>query len=69
VVYANGEVDRNRRFLWMTVSRPEIQPGAEIVVPYKPERDRLSTQEVISISSMVITMSTTLLIAIDQLSN
>jgi protein involved in polysaccharide export with SLBB domain len=69
VVYANGEVDRNRRFLWMTVSRPEIQPGAEIVVPYRPEGDRLSTQEIISISSMVVSMTTTLLIAITQLRN
>lgn len=68
VVYANGDVDRSSRILWMTVSRPDIEPGAEIVVPFKPERDRLSTQEVISISSMVIGMTTTLLIAIDRLS-
>ena len=67
VVYANGEVDRNRRFLWMTVSRPEIQPGAEIVIPYKPEGDQLSAQEIVALSSMIISTTTSLLFLIDRI--
>jgi protein involved in polysaccharide export with SLBB domain len=68
VVYANGDVDRSRKFLWMTVDRPDIEPGAEIVVPLKPERREITAQESISIMSMVVGMTTTLLIAIDRLS-
>jgi protein involved in polysaccharide export with SLBB domain len=67
VVYANGDVDRNRRILGLTVVRPDIQPGAEIIVPFKPESTRMTTQEIVSISSMIISMTTTLLIVIDQL--
>ena len=68
VVYANGDVDRSRRFLWMTVDRPDIEPGAEIVVPFKGESNRLSPQEIVSLSSMVVSMTATIMIAIDRLS-
>ncbi|HAC15982.1 MAG TPA: capsule biosynthesis protein [Bacteroidetes bacterium] len=68
VVYANGDVDRSRRFLWMTVDRPDIEPGAEIVVPFKGESNRLSPQEIVSLSSMVVSMTATIMTAIDRLS-
>lgn len=67
VVYANGDVDRSRRFLWMTVQRPDIEPGAEIVVPFEPVKAELTTQERVSLMSMVVGMTATILIAIDRL--
>lgn len=68
VVYANGDVDRSRRFLWITVNRPDIAPGAEIVVPFKPESQRMSTQEIVSLSSVIVSMTATIMVAIDRLS-
>ena len=65
VIYANGEVDRRRSFLYIT-SSPEIQPGSEIIVPEAPERERLSTSEIVSISSAVVSMATSIVIAIDR---
>ena len=68
VVYANGDIDRSRRFLGMNVSKPDIQPGAEIVVPFRPERDRMTAQETVALSSMIISTTTSLLFLIDRLS-
>lgn len=68
VVYANGDVDRSRRFLWMTVQRPDIEPGAEIIVPFEPAKVDLTTQERVSLMSMIVGMTATILIAIDRLS-
>ncbi len=65
VIYANGEVDRRRSFLYLT-SSPDIEPGAEIIVPERPERDRLTTSEIVSISSAVVSMATSVIIAIDR---
>lgn len=60
IVYANGEVDRTKRFLFFR-SNPEVRPGATIYIPPKPERRELTTQERISIASSVA--STAILIA------
>jgi protein involved in polysaccharide export with SLBB domain len=69
VVYANGDVEFRRRYLFGLISsNPEIRPGAQIVVPEKAPRDRMSTGEVISISATIVSMTTTLLIAVDRLS-
>jgi len=69
VVFANGDVDRRKRYIFGLIrSSPEIEPGAQIIVPAKPERTRMSTGEVISISSAVVGMSTSIIIAIDRLS-
>ncbi|EIM78392.1 soluble ligand binding domain-containing protein [Nitritalea halalkaliphila LW7] len=43
VVYANGDVKRTRSFLFMRF-HPTIAPGSEIIVPKKPERERLPAQ-------------------------
>jgi len=67
-VYANGDIDRSRRFFGMNVIQPEIQPGTEIVVPFRPERSRLTTQEIVALSSMIISTTTSLLFLIDRLS-
>lgn len=66
VLYANGDMDRRRSFLYIT-SSPEIKPGAEIVVPERPERERLSTGEIVSISSAVVSMATSIIVAIDRI--
>jgi protein involved in polysaccharide export with SLBB domain len=69
VVYANGDVEFRRRYLFGLISsNPEIRPGAQIIVPEKAIRDRMSTGEVVSISAAIVGMSTSLIIAIDRLS-
>ncbi|MCA1746110.1 MAG: SLBB domain-containing protein, partial [Bacteroidales bacterium] len=56
VIYANGSVDRTTKFLFFNIY-PEIEPGAEIVVPQKPPKDKISTQEVVGISSALSSMA------------
>jgi protein involved in polysaccharide export with SLBB domain len=56
VIYANGSVDRTNNFLFFNLY-PKIEPGAEIVVPQKPPKDKVSTQEVIGISSALTSMA------------
>jgi protein involved in polysaccharide export with SLBB domain len=55
VIYANGAVKRTKRFLWIKFY-PKIEPGAEIIVPQKPER-KGSSQEAISIAASVVGMA------------
>jgi protein involved in polysaccharide export with SLBB domain len=50
VIYANGSVDRTRNFLFLKFY-PKVDPGAEIVVPRKPERTPLSPTAWIGIST------------------
>lgn len=68
VVYANGDIDRKRRFMGMNVSSADIQPGAEIVIPFRPERNRMTPQESVALSSMIISTTTSLIFLIDRLS-
>jgi protein involved in polysaccharide export with SLBB domain len=67
IVYANGEVDRTKRFLVFR-SNPEVRPGATIYIPPKPERRELTVQERVSLASSIA--STAILIAtlVDRLS-
>lgn len=53
VIYANGEVDRTKSFLWIK-NYPDVEPGATIVVPQKEEGPKLSPQERVSILSAVV---------------
>lgn len=66
VIYANGSVDRTKSFLFIR-NYPKIEPGAEIVVPKKPEREKLSAQQAISISSAVASMALVLVTLIGKL--
>ena len=50
VIYANGEVNSTKKFLFFNLY-PEIKPGCIIVVPNKIESRRLSIQEVIAITT------------------
>jgi hypothetical protein len=55
VIYANGDARRTHSFLGMKFY-PKIEPGAEIVVPMKPQRDRLSAAAWIGIASSLATL-------------
>lgn len=50
VIYPNGSVARTKNFLGIK-NYPSIEPGTEIIVPHKPERRRLTTQEAIGLGT------------------
>lgn len=56
IVYANGEAARSRKFLFFT-TRPKVRPGSEIIVPKKAEGKKVSTGELISISSSIASLA------------
>jgi len=57
VIYPNGSVDRTRKgFFWVN-NYPKIEPGTEIIVPSKPERQPLSAQAWIALSTSVATFA------------
>lgn len=53
VIYMNGSVARARK-----ASSKLIQPGCEIVVPSKSERDGMTTSEILSLSSTSASLAT-----------
>jgi len=56
IVYANGEAARSSTFLFFTF-RPKVKAGAEIVVPKKAEGKKVSTGELIGISSSIASLA------------
>ncbi|SNS23015.1 protein involved in polysaccharide export, contains SLBB domain of the beta-grasp fold [Belliella buryatensis] len=56
VVYANGDVQRTRKVLFFNFY-PHIEPGAEIIVPRKPEREPLSPQAWIGLGTSLATLA------------
>lgn len=50
VIYANGSVNRTKNFIFFR-KYPRIEPGAEIVVPKKAERVKMSPQEAVGLAS------------------
>jgi protein involved in polysaccharide export with SLBB domain len=56
VVYANGDVERTNKFLFFNLY-PVIEPGAEIIVPAKPEKQGMSAQAWIGIGSSLATLA------------
>jgi len=56
VVYANGDAKRTHNFLGINIY-PELEPGAEIVVPKKPERARMSPATWIGMASSLATVA------------
>lgn len=56
VIYANGDVQRTRKILFFNIY-PHIEPGAEIIVPKKPERESLSAQGWIGLGSSLATLA------------
>jgi protein involved in polysaccharide export with SLBB domain len=56
IVYANGEAARSSKFLFFT-TRPKVKPGSEIIVPKKAEGKKVSTGELIGISSSIASLA------------
>jgi len=56
VIYANGDVKRTGKFLFFNVY-PHIEPGAEIIVPEKPQRQPMSIQAWVGIASSLATLA------------
>ena len=56
VVYANGKAATKRGFLFFK-SSPEIKPGAEIIVPEKEQRQKISPAEFIGIASAIASLA------------
>ncbi|MCK5700075.1 MAG: SLBB domain-containing protein, partial [Cyclobacteriaceae bacterium] len=56
ILYANGSVDRTRSFLFFT-NYPKVEAGAEIIVPKKPDRQPLSAQAWIAMSTSIATLA------------
>ena len=67
IVYANGAAARTRQFLWIK-DYPKVEPGAEIIIPTKPERRKLSPGEIIGLTSGVATLSLVVLRLVDYMS-
>ena len=59
IIYANGTIDRTRKVLFFN-NFPDVEPGAEIIVPKKPEKKGLSTGEILSIGTSTATMAATI---------
>lgn len=55
VVYANGTAQRTKRFLWFK-DYPEIEPGADIIIPRRRIGRRLSVTEIVGIASSMATL-------------
>lgn len=53
VIYANGEVNRVKKFLFFK-DYPEVKPGATLVVPEREQVRRLSPQERVTIYSAIV---------------
>ncbi|MEX0856898.1 MAG: SLBB domain-containing protein [Balneolaceae bacterium] len=56
IVYANGEVDRTKRFLFFR-SYPDVRPGSVLIIPPKKEKQRLSTAERITVMSTIVSLA------------
>jgi len=68
VVYANGDVDRTKKFLFFK-NRPKLEPGAQIVVPKAEAEEELSTRERIAILSIVVSTLAVIANVVDNLGN
>ena len=55
VVYANGDVKRTTKLLFFPIY-PRVEPGAEIIVPQKPERQGMTAQGWIGIGTSLATL-------------
>jgi protein involved in polysaccharide export with SLBB domain len=66
VLYANGSIRRTHNFFGIR-SFPRIEPGAEIIVPKKNERKKMSTIEVVSFGSAFASFALILITIIQKL--
>lgn len=68
VVYANGDVDRTKRFLFFK-SYPKITPGSVLIVPPKEEKVQLTTAERITLYSTIVSLAAIVTNTIFQIRN
>ncbi|UXX80610.1 SLBB domain-containing protein [Reichenbachiella carrageenanivorans] len=55
-IYANGSAAQTQSFLWFR-DYPQVEPGMEIVVPKKPEKQPLSPQAWVAMASSIATIA------------
>ena len=60
VVYANGAVRGTKRIFFFN-RHPRISPGAEIFVPLRPEKNKLSSQELLGLTSGIASLGAIIL--------
>lgn len=68
VIYANGSVDRTRNFVFFR-HYPKVEPGTEIIVPKKPEKDGAFLQKTLAVSSSLSSIALITISIINQLTN
>jgi protein involved in polysaccharide export with SLBB domain len=56
IIYPNGKAAVSSAFLFIR-SYPKVLPGSQIVVPEKPESKKMSTGEIVSISSVLASLA------------
>ncbi len=56
IVYANGTAQKTSSFLWFK-HYPQIEPGAELIIPEKREKRQLTPGEIIGLTSGLTTLS------------
>ena len=56
VVYANGDVKSTKSFLWFK-NYPNLEPGAIVLVPKQEKKKKITTGEIIGISSALISLT------------
>lgn len=56
IVYANGTAEKTSSFLWFK-NYPDVEPGAEIIIPKKKEKRKLTPGEIIGLTSGLSTLS------------
>lgn len=64
LVYYNGSVKRTHKIIFFN-KFPNVEPGAEIIVPEKPKREGFSKTEVISFSSAMASLAVMLVYLIN----
>jgi protein involved in polysaccharide export with SLBB domain len=67
VIYANGSVDKTRSFMFIR-NYPRVAPGAEIVVPQKQLKEKMTTGEIIGITSAVSSLALIIVTIINSVS-
>lgn len=65
VIYANGSVDRTKNFLFFR-DYPKVKPGAQIVVPTEPDRERVSPQAWVAIGTGLASLALTIVTVLDR---
>lgn len=68
IVYANGDVDRTKKFLFFK-SYPKVKPGAILIIPPKQEKKQLSTAERITLYSTIVSLAAIVTNTIFQIRN